>query len=113
MNTTQGYTTSDLNKVPLPPGAIEVDEWDHRMSERPGRFYRRSQRVIAASEKFWSQDIEVNVQGVQHADGTLSVEIAVGHLHVDLPITAFQAHELVIALALAAGEAEELARSRQ
>jgi hypothetical protein len=50
----------------------------------------------------------VNVQGSQYADGSYSVEIAAGHLHGDLPITASQARELAAALALAAGEAEEL-----
>jgi hypothetical protein len=110
MNTTdtEGYTTTDLNKVPIPANAILVDEWDGRMSERPGRFYRRSQRVIPASEHVWSEDITVSVQGSQYADGSLIVEIAVHCLAKDLPITASQARELAAALAAAAAEAEEL-----
>jgi hypothetical protein len=83
------------------------------MSERPGRFVQFITCTVAASEQPWSRDIEVNVQGVQYADGTLSVEIAVDSLAGDLPITAAQARDLAIVLALAAGEAEELTGSRR
>jgi hypothetical protein len=110
MNTTEGYTTTDLNRVPKPPGATFITEWTDRQCELPYRLFRVSARTIDASVGGWpwSEDVSVNVGGIQYADAGLRFEITVHQLHGDVPIGPAQACQLARALIAAAEEINDL-----
>ena len=97
-------TTSD---VPLPAGAVHVDEWADLSTPTPFRSFVGDQWVIERSDNH-EGDIEVYITGIQSPDGLIDRKIAVSPLHRENPITPQQASQLARALIAATGECERL-----
>jgi hypothetical protein len=129
--TTLQPTINPYPDVPVPAGEHEwIDDWQPDVDDGDYRAFMGSQRVVPAVpvatlpshmhvpgslKRPWSEDIVVQVNGMQRSDGRVEREIQVGPLHHDDPITLDQAIELrsaldyVIRAALTA-QAEEAAR---
>lgn len=85
--------------VPLPAGAVKVFEWEHpdiTGLPQPVRYFDGTLRVVTI-EQPTTQDVEVQVQGTQWADGAVEREIVVHQMHRDGAITIAQACHLAFA----------------
>lgn len=97
-------TTTTIPNVPIPAGAVSVQNWD-----RGGRlFYGAVSPTIPASG-WMPADVRISTGGVQDGDGTYEWEICVGPLDPDNPLTAAQARQIGEALIAAADELDALA----
>ncbi len=107
-------TTNPRPDVPLPAGAEKVYDWENPGTPGAYRYFRGRVRTIPAEDttnRPWSEDITVHVQGTQRPDGTIDEhDINVHQLHSDNPITAKQARQLAAALLEAAAELDRWAK---
>jgi hypothetical protein len=101
-------TTNHLADVPLPAGATQVYDWDDTSTDTPSRYWRGSSWLIDANDLRGAEDIEVFIDGVQHADGRVERFVHVHQTHSDDIITIEQVRQLAQALLAAADEAEQM-----
>jgi hypothetical protein len=88
--------------VPLPAGAVQVDDWD----QWGCRYFTGSKWLVERDDR--EEDIECSSTGSQHPDGRLERLMHVHRLHADDPINPAQARQLARALIAAADEYETL-----
>jgi hypothetical protein len=99
-------TTETLANVPLPAGAVRVDDWYDTGTAEPGRYFVGSSWVVERNNHHnRDTDIMILVDGTQYCDGRVERIISVD----DDDLTISQARELAAALVAAADEAEQMA----
>jgi hypothetical protein len=97
------YNLNDVlfAEIALPAGAVSALPWDSDGS----RCFDGSSWCI---ERARGADIQVQIVGVQYADGRIERRIAVHELHHDEPITPLEAQQLATVVAAAADEIDRL-----
>jgi hypothetical protein len=99
-------TTNPYPGIPLPAGAVHVDDWYDVDTPEPARYFRGSswsiQRTDGLADYFC-----VQVDGTQRHDGTVTRQVVID----DINITAEQALDLALALVEAAHELDQWAGS--
>lgn len=100
-------TTTTIPNVPIPAGAVSIEDWD-----RGGRlFYGSVSRTIEASA-WLRDDVQVYTGGFQDDGGTYGWEVCAGPVHPDHPLTASQARQVGEALIAAADELDAQVMTR-
>lgn len=97
-------TTTTIPNVPIPAGAVGVEDWD-----RGGRLFYGSTSATIPASGWLREDVGIATGGFQHDDGTYRWEVCAGPVHPDEPLTAAQARQIGEALIAAANELEQAA----
>jgi hypothetical protein len=93
-------TTTTIPNVPIPPGAVTVEDWD----EYGQRGFEGRHWVVRA-DGFWHKtDFNIEISGIQQRSGEVDRVIHPGQLHPDNPITSAMARAVGEALIAAADE---------
>lgn len=92
-----------MGNVPLPAGAISVDEWADALTPHAFRLFHGAARTVALKH---GADIEVVIRGTQSADGSVEERGILIHGGSDDTITTDEARRVAAALIAAADEAE-------
>jgi hypothetical protein len=107
LSVARSYVADNLNdvlfaEIALPAGAVTALPWDSdgsRCFDGPSWCIERNGI---------DPDIEVQIVGVQYADGRVERRIAVGEVHHDQPLTPFEGQQLCAVIAAAADEINRL-----
>lgn len=108
-----------VQNVPIPAGAVWVDEWQQPGTPDAWRIFDGSKRVISGAPDplnphIGEREIKLFIGGIQNPEGAVHRNIVPPDLHPDVPITLKEAAELGFALLELAFEAQEMAkRDRQ
>ena len=103
-------STNPLAGVPMPAGAVRVDDegWiNARTPEAAYRYWTGTTRVVERNDR--ETDLTVHIGGVQYGDGRVDRDISVHRLdgHND-PLTPDQARQLARHLIAAADQADQM-----
>jgi hypothetical protein len=108
-------TTKSLANVPHPAGAVRVYEWENpdqpigaavnRIHDQTSRYFVSATQVVGRSD---ADDITVEIDGTQYADGRVERHIVVSQLHADWPLTPGLARELIAVLTAVADEVDQM-----
>jgi hypothetical protein len=104
-------TENPFPNVPMPPGAVQVDDWCDSTNSAT-RYFEGPQREVewppSAGDRP-GKAIQVFVAGIQYADGRIDPDLVVHQLHSDYPLKdAGAARQLARAIMAAADEFDRL-----
>ncbi len=96
-------TTTDLDAIPHPAGAVQVAEWYDVETDDPARYFRGATSIIKRHSR---DDIVVQIDGTQYADGDVRriITVADGVVEALVDLTGVDARRLGLALIAAADE---------
>jgi hypothetical protein len=108
-------TTDELADMPVPPGAVSTRSWDNPDNTglpQPNRYFSGTSRVVEIGTQQpplgdgRPRTVEVEITGVQWADGTVERAITVDELHHEDALTLVEALDIAHALTAAVVEAK-------